>query len=372
MPANPGIALQGRSIDTATPIRQAVQDQQSQEMNHEKILQEHYATLDAREKSRLTSTVAGAAQLKTFLDRDDLEGAHNFLLQRRQSIQGRMANGENLDTEETDAALDMLRTGKIDELKNGVHSLMAAGQVYGILHKNDQPSNIQEWQQYNAMPPEDQKRYLQMKRANQVVDQGNQHTVIDPTGAPVTSYPTQLKPGEEPAVRQEQATATAIGTKAGERAAAGQQAEFNERISRNYLTQALKVLPQATGGLVQQGVTGTAKAAGVSTDSSKADKKLSILAGKLTGMVPRFEGPQGVRDVELYQEMAGDLANTSLPVGDREAAAQMMLDLLDEYGPQGAGTGGTGKMVVVVGPDGEFEIPEEDLQAAQQDGYKVK
>lgn len=52
----------------------------------------------------------------------------------------------------------------------------------------DLPSNIQEWNAYQQMSPEDQTRYLQMKRADQVLNLGGQMAVRSPTGGIAESY----------------------------------------------------------------------------------------------------------------------------------------------------------------------------------------
>lgn len=198
---NTELPLLTQPLDTATPLRQSNIDQQNTALNHEKILSQHYETLDAREKSRLTSVVSGAVQLESFLKNNDLDGAHNFLVNRRNAIQNRMANGENLDTEDTDAALQMLRTGNVEELMNNIQGLKAAGQVYGILAKNNMPSNVQEWQYYNNLSPQDQERYLTMKRSNQVVNLNDRQIVpsqVNPAGSPQASYPVGLKPENQP------------------------------------------------------------------------------------------------------------------------------------------------------------------------------
>lgn len=139
--------MAGARVDTATPIYQ-MQQQQNQNAQNDRanqqqqnqnamttanLLQQHYQTLDAREKSRLSSSIVGAVQLKQFLDRGDLPGAVNFLEQRKQTLHSRIAGGENVDTQETDYALNALRSGNLQELKNGVDGLIAAGQVYGII-----------------------------------------------------------------------------------------------------------------------------------------------------------------------------------------------------------------------------------------------
>lgn len=196
------LALQtNQSLDTASPITAANREQLSNTKATEDILKSHYEGLDAREKSRLSSTIAGAAQLKGFLDQNDLEGAHDFLVRRRQQLHARIGSGENIDTQETDAALEMIRSGKIDELKNGIHGLMAAGQVYGILASSDSPSNVREWQYYNSLSPEQKAEYLTMKRANPAIDLGGQ-TIIpnpaNPAGAPNAVFQETLSPADQP------------------------------------------------------------------------------------------------------------------------------------------------------------------------------
>jgi hypothetical protein len=212
---NPNISLSVQGLDTATPINQATDQSFRNEMSTQQILRQHYDNLDAREKSRLSSTIAGAVQLKSFIDNNDLEGAYSFLTRRKQSLQSRMGAGENVDTQETDAALEMLRSGRIDELKNGIGGLMAAGQVYGILNSQDSPSNVREWQYYNSLSPEQRTEYLTMKRANPVVDTGDAKVFPNPTNPaapPLTSFPVNPKPEDMPDFKREQARATAEGT----------------------------------------------------------------------------------------------------------------------------------------------------------------
>jgi hypothetical protein len=93
------------------------------------------------------------------------------------------------------------------------------------------------------------------------------------------------------------------------------------------------LLPQSSSGYMQRGWTGATRAAGVSTDMSKADTQLDVLAPKLTMLQPRFEGPQGVLDVKLYEAMAGRLADSSLPYEDRLAALGQLKGIYQRYAP---------------------------------------
>lgn len=97
------------------------------------------------------------------------------------------------------------------------------------------------------------------------------------------------------------------------------------------IKEARSVLPKSSSGMVQAFGTGVKKGFGVSTDASKADAKLKVIGAALTSNVPRFEGPQGVLDVELYKQAAADVANTDLPSADRLSALDAMETLQKKY-----------------------------------------
>lgn len=56
---------------------------------------------------------------------------------------------------------------------------------------------------------------------------------------------------------------------------------------------------------------------------------LKVVAGNLTGLVPRFEGPQSDKDTALYKEMAAEVGSNK-PVERRLKALQTMKKLMDE------------------------------------------
>lgn len=60
-------------------------------------------------------------------------------------------------------------------------------------------------------------------------------------------------------------------------------------------------------------------------------KRLEVVAGILTSKVPRMEGPQSDKDVELYKKMAGDVGNSGLPISTRLAALDTMQKLFSKY-----------------------------------------
>lgn len=179
MAINAQIPLAGNTIDTASPLadlakfqtdqadktydrgRQAKLDADNHaqmtaqlgsiDLNNqvlrEKLKQSITEGLDAREQSRLKSTAIAAAQLNIYLDSGDTAGAQNFLLQRKQALTKRMAHGENVDTQETDEALQLLQTNP-DMLKSHVQQLMKFGQIIGALDvpKGTAPVTLSEGQ----------------------------------------------------------------------------------------------------------------------------------------------------------------------------------------------------------------------------------
>lgn len=62
----------------------------------------------------------------------------------------------------------------------------------------------------------------------------------------------------------------------------------------------------------------------------QADQLRSI-AGALTAKMPRMEGPQSDKDVQLYKEMAGAVGDSLLPIARRKAALNTVKQLWQQY-----------------------------------------
>ena len=67
---------------------------------------------------------------------------------------------------------------------------------------------------------------------------------------------------------------------------------------------------------------------GYATEGSIAAASLKPIADLGLKMVPRFEGPQSDKDTASYKEAAGQLANESLPIATRRAAAETVVRLM--------------------------------------------
>ncbi|MEU4134560.1 D-Ala-D-Ala carboxypeptidase family metallohydrolase, partial [Streptomyces wuyuanensis] len=77
------------------------------------------------------------------------------------------------------------------------------------------------------------------------------------------------------------------------------------RETLSLLDQAETLLNTASGGSAQAARDSVLGAFNVSTEGAKATAGLNVLAAKLVGKVPRFEGPQSDKDVMLYRQAAG-------------------------------------------------------------------
>jgi hypothetical protein len=88
------------------------------------------------------------------------------------------------------------------------------------------------------------------------------------------------------------------------------------------------LLARATGSDIGAGVDRTLQVFGVSTPGARANAALEPLAGALTAIVPRFEGPQSDADREAYETQSGRLANKNNSVETRLAAAKAVLDIM--------------------------------------------
>lgn len=70
---------------------------------------------------------------------------------------------------------------------------------------------------------------------------------------------------------------------------------------------------------------------GQTPDGAKESDRLKVLGSSLVSKMPRMEGPQSNYDVELYREMAGNVADSTLPIARRRAALATLRGLISKY-----------------------------------------
>jgi len=160
---------------------------------------------------------------------------------------------------------------------------------------------------------------------------------------PAANAPAQpSKDKFAPAVQMQYQYNPALSPKANQEAAA----KFSDELAKNQrnakdsfdLMKSASILLSSeapSSGRLSNIVTGTREFFGGGGEASKADAQLNLLSGALTMKQPRFEGPQGVMDVILYQKLAGDLGNANIPIASRLATINQMIDLQKKYYPEG-------------------------------------
>jgi hypothetical protein len=160
-------------------------------------------------------------------------------------------------------------------------------------------------------------------------------------GMPMSNAPAQ-KNNFTPAVQPQYQYNSSLSPKANQEAAAkfaetAIKNQGNAKDSFDLIKSASKLLSSEapSSGRLSNIVTGTREFFGGGGEASKADAQLNLLSGALTMKQPRFEGPQGVMDVILYQKLAGDLGNPNIPVPSRLATINQMIDLQKKYYPEG-------------------------------------
>jgi hypothetical protein len=160
---------------------------------------------------------------------------------------------------------------------------------------------------------------------------------------PAANAPSQApKDKFAPAVQPQYQYNPALSPKANQEAAAKFSDELvknqrNAKDSYDLMKSASTLLSSEapSSGRLSNIVTGTREFFGGGGEASKADAQLNLLSGALTMKQPRFEGPQGVMDVILYQKLAGDLGNPNIPVASRLATIDQMVNLQKKYYPEG-------------------------------------
>jgi hypothetical protein len=159
---------------------------------------------------------------------------------------------------------------------------------------------------------------------------------------PMANAPQPPKNSFSPATQPQYQYNPTISPKANQEAAAKFSEELlknqrNAKDSFDLMKSASTLLSSEapSSGRLSNIATGVGEFFGGGGEASKADARLNLLSGALTMKQPRFEGPQGVMDVILYQKLAGDLGNPNIPIASRLGTIEEMIDLQKKYYPEG-------------------------------------
>lgn len=97
------------------------------------VIQENFAKLPERDKARAASVIQAGEELTPFVQNDDKEGALKYLDDRKKMLGGKMANGEDINTIDTDEARQQIKSGDWAGFKQTHAGLIEAGQLLGLL-----------------------------------------------------------------------------------------------------------------------------------------------------------------------------------------------------------------------------------------------
>jgi len=129
---------------------------------------------------------------------------------------------------------------------------------------------------------------------------------------------------------------TTAGLAEAEKIRAQQQGDKNKKSTQatevvNLADEAETYLDKATGSGLGSIVAGGKRFIGKSDESTQANAALEVIGGKLVSNIPRMEGPQSDKDVQMYRDMAGRIADPSVPADDKRAALTVLRSLAEKY-----------------------------------------
>lgn len=101
------------------------------------------------------------------------------------------------------------------------------------------------------------------------------------------------------------------------------------------------LIDAATGSLAGAGVDKLAAVFGEAPKGAQAIAQLKVLQANLMTSMPRMEGPQSDRDVQLYREAAGQIGDPAVPREIKKAAVRTIRTIQEKY-QQAAGLSQTG------------------------------
>jgi hypothetical protein len=129
----------------------------------------------------------------------------------------------------------------------------------------------------------------------------------------------------------------------GGKAEAERQAAIDKKIASSAnttdaLDMATPLVLIATGSYAGAAVDKVASVFGITPSGAEATASLQVLAAKVLENVPRMEGPQSDRDVQMYREAAGQLGEPTVTRAAKMAAIRTIRQLTTKYSARNAGT----------------------------------
>lgn len=202
--------------------------------------------------------------------------------------------------------------------------------------QSSRPSSVQEWEFYQGLSPEQKKLYLEMKRnPNMSVEKvGGVPTVVAPSVTGTTTTPLSSLPAEASAaetIKGSEAEGSAEGKARGEVTGGIITKGSNAISTKKALEIAEPLIDVATGSATGNARDKVAAFFGKATTGAEAIAELKVLQANLMTSMPRMEGPQSDRDVQLYREAAGQIGDPNVPAPIKKAAVKTIKQIQDRY-----------------------------------------
>lgn len=175
------------------------------------------------------------------------------------------------------------------------------------------PAAIREWKIYSSLSPENQQRYLQMKRADQIMNLGGQMAVRSPLGGIAETFPVTPKPEQMPSFQAAQTSAKARATE--QQAVEKELAEREASLPRlNEVVANLRDLSKAaTYSIPKQAFDWAAAQSGFgATEGAKARTQYqSIIDNEILPLLRQTFGAQFTeREGQSLKDTLGDVNKT--------------------------------------------------------------
>ena len=209
--------------------------------------------------------------------------------------------------------------------------------------QSSRPSSVQEWDFYSNLPDSMKRQYLEMKRnPNFVVkDVNTVPTVVQPSvigGTTTTPLSNQASEAEAAAEKKRQeSAAAALGGAQGTIAGGIETRGANAVTTQGALDVAEPLIDIATGSAAGAARDKVAAFFGGAPDGAKAIAALKVLQANLMTSMPRMEGPQSDRDVQLYREAAGQIGDPTVPAEIKKAAVRSIREIQQRYVQRASG-----------------------------------
>lgn len=197
--------------------------------------------------------------------------------------------------------------------------------------QSSRPSAITVYEYFSKLPPEQQKQMLETMRTPVVRDVGGVPTIVEGRGnlKPLSTLETEASAAGR--LAEGKAVGQATGEAKGGLAKKGVSAQSN----LDTLDIAEPLIDIATGSVTGATADKVASWFGGALDGAKATAQLKILQANLMTNMPRMEGPQSDRDVQLYREAAGQLGDPTVPREIKKASIKTIRDIQSKYAERG-------------------------------------